>query len=49
MESKNILIRKSTFADCALFSEWETQKYIIEYLAIDTGHCYENIVKEFVR
>ena len=48
MESKNISLRKSTFADCALFSEWEKQEYITEYLAINKGHCYENIVKEFV-
>ena len=48
MESENILIRKSIFDDCELFTKWEQQDYIKEFLTINKERTYEEVVREFI-
>ena len=48
MVSENIVLRKSTFDDCLIFTKWEQQKYIKEFLTINAKRTYEEIVREFV-
>ena len=48
MVSENIIIRKSTFDDCEIFTKWEQQDYIKEFLSINEERTYEEVVREFV-
>lgn len=48
MESENILIRKSTFDDCEIFTKWEQEDYIKEFLTINKERTYEEVVREFI-
>lgn len=48
MESTNLLIRESTFADCMYFAEWEKKQFIVDSFTISTGRNYEEITKEFI-
>ena len=48
MESENIIIRKSTFDDCEIFTKWEQQDYIKEFLTINEERTYEEVVREFL-
>jgi RimJ/RimL family protein N-acetyltransferase len=48
MESENIIIRKSIFDDCEIFTEWEQQDYIKEFLTINKERSYEEVVREFI-
>jgi len=48
MVSENIVIRKSTFSDCEIFTKWEQQDYIKEFLTINRLRTYEEIVREFI-
>lgn len=48
MESENIIIRKSIFDDCELFTKWEQQDYIKEFLTINKERTYEEVVREFI-
>lgn len=48
MVSENIVIRKSTFDDCEIFTKWEQQDYIKEFLTINKERTYEEVVKEFI-
>lgn len=48
MESDNILIRKSAFDDCEIFTKWEQQDYIKEFLTISEERTYEEVVREFL-
>ncbi len=48
MVSENIIIRKSTFDDCVLFTKWEQQDYIKEFLTINKERTYEEVVREFI-
>ena len=48
MESENIIIRKSTFDDCEIFTKWEQQDYIKEFLTINKERTYEEVVREFI-
>lgn len=48
MVSKNIILRKSTFDDCEIFTKWEQQDYIKEFLTINIERTYEEVVREFI-
>lgn len=48
MVSENIIIRKSTFDDCDIFTKWEQQDYIKEFLTINKERTYEEVVREFI-
>lgn len=48
MESENILIRKSIFDDCEIFTRWEQQDYVKEFLTINKERTYEEVVREFI-
>lgn len=48
MVSENIIIRKSTFDDCEIFTKWEQQDYIKEFLTINLKRTYEEVVREFI-
>ena len=48
MESENIIIRKSIFDDCEIFTQWEQQDYIKEFLTINKERTYEEVVREFI-
>ncbi len=48
MVSGNIIIRKSNFDDCEIFTKWEQQDYIKEFLSINEDRTYEEVVREFV-
>ena len=48
MVSGNIIIRKSNFDDCEIFTKWEQQDYIKEFLSINEERTYEEVVREFV-
>lgn len=48
MVSENIIIRKSTFDDCEIFTKWEEQDYVKEFLTINRDRTYEEVVREFV-
>ena len=48
MESKNIILRKSVFDDCVLFTKWEQQDYVKEFLTINKERTYEEVVREFI-
>ncbi|MEG0829059.1 MAG: GNAT family protein [Anaerovoracaceae bacterium] len=47
METKNLLIRESTFEDCIHFAKWEVDPAITEFLSFDEERSYEDVVKEF--
>ncbi|HUM56015.1 MAG TPA: GNAT family protein [Bacillota bacterium] len=49
IETKNIIIRESTFEDCAFFAECESTKAISDRFSIDNGWCKEDIEEEFCR
>ncbi|NLJ58099.1 MAG: GNAT family N-acetyltransferase [Tissierellia bacterium] len=48
MVSENIVIRKSTFDDCEIFTKWEQEDYIKEFLTINKERTYEEVVREFI-
>lgn len=48
MVSENIIIRKSTFNECEMFTKWEQQGYVKEFLTINIERTYEEVVREFV-
>lgn len=48
METKNLIIRESTFDDCKLFAEWESTPDVMEFFAMDEDRNYENLVSEFL-
>jgi len=48
MESTNLIIRETTFADCTYFAEWEKKPYIMESFTMSQGRDYEEITKEYV-
>lgn len=48
MVSKNIILRKSAFDDCEIFTKWEQQDYIKEFLTINIERTYEEVVREFI-
>lgn len=48
MVSENIIIRKSTFDDCEIFTKWEQQDYIKEFLSINKERTYEEVIREFI-
>ena len=48
MESENLIIRKSVFDDCEIFTKWEQQDYVKEFLTINKERTYEVVVREFI-
>ncbi len=49
LETKNLIIKESVFADCAKFAEWESNPNVSEFFTIDEERNYEEIVTEYVR
>lgn len=47
MESKNLMLRESEFADCRLFAEWEARKDVNEFFTMNEDRDYEEIVRDF--
>lgn len=48
MESKNLIIRQTTFEDCSLFATWEKSYEVAEVFSIDNDSSYEKIVRESI-
>lgn len=48
METKNLLIRETTFEDCKYFADWETREEVTEFFTMDDDRNYEEIVTEFI-
>ncbi|MCL1808468.1 MAG: GNAT family N-acetyltransferase [Clostridiales bacterium] len=48
MESRNILLRNTRFDDFIHFAEWEKQKQVTDFLSIEEGRSYEEIVRESI-
>ncbi len=48
MVFENIIIRKSTFDDCEIFTKWEQQDYVKEFLTINKERTYEEVIREFI-
>ena len=48
-EGDRILLRTSSFDDCRLFAEWETNPQVTQFFTIDKGRTYEEIVTEYVQ
>ena len=47
MESKNLILRETTFGDCGIFSEWETKEDVKKFFSMDDDHGYEDVVRDF--
>lgn len=48
METKNLIIRESTFDDCSYFADWESDIAVTEFFSIDESRNYEEVVTEFI-
>src|SRR5665648_603708 len=48
MESKNLIIRQTTFEDCSLFDIWEKRYEVTQFFSIDDNRSYEQIVRETI-
>lgn len=48
METKNLIIRESTFNDCSYFADWESNPAVTEFFSIDESRDYEEVVTEFI-
>jgi len=48
MESKNLIIRQTTFRDCSLFAVWEKTNEVTEFFSIDDNRSYEQIAREMI-
>ncbi len=44
IETSNLILRESTFDDCALFAEWESREEIQNFFTMNEDHDYEEIV-----
>lgn len=49
MESRSLLIRESTFADCDYFAKWETDPGLTEFFTINDDWDYEKIVTDYFK
>ena len=49
METKNLMIRESTFDDCKYFAEWECKEEVTEFFTMNDDRDYEEIVTEFIQ
>lgn len=48
MDSKHLLIRKTSFDDCQSFFKWETSTHVTSFLCIDDDRSFEEIVREMI-
>ena len=48
METKNLIIRESTFDDCSYFADWESDIAVTEFFSIDESRNYEEVVTVFI-
>lgn len=48
METKNLIIRESSFEDCELFAKWEKDPAVTAFFTIDDDRGLEQVVTEFV-
>ncbi len=46
-ETKDLLIRESTFEDCETFYEWETRPEVTEFFSISCGQTKEDVYRKF--
>ena len=44
--TENFIIRDAEFGDYELFTEWERDREMVKYFAIDEGRTYEQVVTE---
>ena len=49
LESKNLILRDTTFEDCTFFDEWEQREDVKEFFIISDNHGYREIVSQFVK
>lgn len=49
LETKNLIIKESVFADCSKFAEWESNPDVSKFFTIDEERNYEEVVTEYVR
>ncbi|MCQ2551071.1 MAG: GNAT family N-acetyltransferase [Clostridia bacterium] len=49
MESRNLIIRETTFDDCKYFANWEVNPDVTEFFTMDDDRNYEEIVTEFIK
>lgn len=49
VEGARLFLRDSTFADCAVFAEWEKMPAVTRFFTIDRDRAYEDVVTEFVQ
>jgi RimJ/RimL family protein N-acetyltransferase len=48
LESKNIILRPSSFKDCKLFAVWEEKEYVRRFFTMNDNRDYEEITREFI-
>lgn len=48
LSSKNLIIKDSIFADCALFTEWESDPDVTKYFTMNDEKSYEAVVTDFI-
>lgn len=48
MESKNILLRETTFDDLEKFYMWELEEHVNKFFSIREGQTYEEVVEKYI-
>ena len=48
METENLILRHSVFADCEKICEWETDPENRKFFSLDSDRTYEDVVVDFV-
>ena len=48
-ETKNLIIRRASFADCDSFAEWESKEDVIRYFCIDGKRNLDTVIADFHR
>lgn len=48
METRNLMIKESTFSDCELFAKWEKDPSVSEHFTMDDDRDYEHIIREYI-
>ena len=48
LETKHLLIRKTTVEDCGYFSDWEKRPEVSAFFSIDEDRDYAEVVREFI-
>ena len=48
METRNLIIKESTFSDCELFAKWEADPSVSEHFTMDDDRDYEYVIREYI-